>query len=134
MAEEEMAPISLAEQIDILFEYGAARELNTTYRALAEATGESASNLHKIHQGINDNPGLKLLRSLTEYFDIELAYFDCETREACRRYLSQRAEDEVMDEVAMRSGEISHDGLRAIREMIAYVKRAEGVDGEGENE
>lgn len=134
MAAEDSASVSLAEQIDILFEYGASRGLNTTYRAIAEATGESPSNLHKIHQGINDNPGLKLLRSLTDYFGIELAYFDCRTEADCRRYLKQRAEDEVMDEVAMRAGEISHEGLRAIREMISYVKRAEGIDGEDESE
>lgn len=129
MALDDVDRISLAEQVEILFEYGTSRGLNTTYRTIAAATGESASNLHKIHQGINDNPGLKLLRSLSDYFGIELAYFDCHTAEGSRRYLKERAEEGVMADVDMRVGQISHEGLRIIREVISYVKRVEGIGG-----
>ncbi len=132
MTEQEVDRITLANQVDMLLQYGASKDLNTSYRSIADVIGVTPSNLHKIHQGANKNPGIRLLRSLVDYFGVDLAYFDCKTVEECEDYLRKQAEDEVLDEVAMRADRISPEGLKTIREMIEYVKKAEGLEAQNE--
>lgn len=81
--------LSLAEQIDILFKHGKERGLPVTYRAIAEATGETANNLFRIRHGLNTNPGLRTLSALVEYFGTDLGYFSYKTKEDCLNYLHQ---------------------------------------------
>ena len=83
--------ISLAEQVDILFNHGRGRGLPVTYRAVAEATGETANNIFRIHHGQNTNPGLRTLSALVEYFKTDLGYFSCKTKEDCLKYLQRTA-------------------------------------------
>jgi len=83
--------ISLAEQVDILFKHGRERGLPVTYRAVAEATGETANNIFRIHHGQNTNPGLRTLSALVEYFKTDLGYFSCKTKEDCLNYLARTA-------------------------------------------
>jgi hypothetical protein len=40
--------ISLAEQVDVLFTHGRERRLPVTYRAVAEAVGETANNIFRM--------------------------------------------------------------------------------------
>jgi hypothetical protein len=79
--------ISLAEQMDTLFQHGRERGLSVTYRAIANATGETANNLFRIHHGQNTNPGLRTLSALVVYFHTDLGYFSCKTKEDCIHYL-----------------------------------------------
>ena len=81
--------ISLAEQVDTLFNHGRERGRPVTYRAVAEATGETANNLFRIRRGQNTNPGLRTLSSLVEYFNTDLGYFSCQTKEDCLNYLNR---------------------------------------------
>lgn len=81
--------IALAEKLDILFKSGKERGLPVTYRAIAEATGETANNLFRIHHGQNTNPGLRTLSALVEYFGTDLGYFSCQTTEDCLNSLHQ---------------------------------------------
>jgi len=67
--------ISLAEQVDLLFQHGRERGRPVTYRAVAEATGETANNLFRIRNGKNINPGFRTLLSLVAYFETDLGYF-----------------------------------------------------------
>ena len=83
--------ISLAEQVDILFQQGRERRQPVTYRAVAEATGETANNIFRIHHGQNTNPGLRTLSALVEYFKTDLGYFSCKTKEDCLNYLTRTA-------------------------------------------
>ena len=83
--------ILLAEQVDLLFKYGRARGLSVTYRAVADATGETANNIFRIHHGQNTNPGLRTLTALVEYFKTDLGYFSCKTKEDCLKYLTRTA-------------------------------------------
>ena len=83
--------ISLAEQVDILFKHGRERRLPVTYRAVPEATGETANNIFRIHHGQNINPGLRTLSALVEYFKTDLGYFACKTKEDCLNYLTRTA-------------------------------------------
>lgn len=83
--------ILLAEQVELLFKHGRERGRTVTYRAMAEATGETANNIFRIRRGQNTNPGLRTLAALVEYFDTDLGYFSCQTQEECLRYLNRPA-------------------------------------------
>jgi transcriptional regulator with XRE-family HTH domain len=83
--------ISLAEQVELLFKHGRERGRPVTYRAVAEATGETANNLFRIRRGQNTNPGLRTLFALVEYFHTDLGYFSCKTKEDCLNYLKRPA-------------------------------------------
>ncbi len=118
--------LTLADQIALLFEYGKSRGLPTTYRAIAEATGESPNNLQQIHRGDNSNPGLRTLSAISVYFGVNLAYFDCKTAEECRQYLAgPRQPEQPLEGLAMRAEELSPEGLKAIEQMIEYVRAIE---------
>jgi transcriptional regulator with XRE-family HTH domain len=81
--------ISLAEQVELLFRYGRERGKPVTYRAVAEASGETPNNLFRIHHGQNTNPGLRTLSAIVTYFDTDLGYFSYKTQEACLNYLKR---------------------------------------------
>ena len=67
--------ISLAGQVTILFKHGQTRGLPVTYRAVAEATGETGNNLFRIRHRQNLNPGLRTLNAIVNYFGTDLGYF-----------------------------------------------------------
>jgi len=81
--------ISLAKQVDILFKHGRNQGLPATYRAVSEATGETANNLFRIRHGQNRNPGLRTISALVEYFGTDLGYFSCRTKANCLTYLNR---------------------------------------------
>ncbi len=81
--------ISLADQVELLFKHGRERGRPISYRAVAEATGETANNLFRIRHGQNTNPGLRTLVALVKYFNTDLGYFSCKTKEECLNYLKR---------------------------------------------
>lgn len=83
--------ISLAEQVELLFKHGREQGRPVTYRAVAEATGETANNLFRIRRGQNTNPGIRTALALVEYFHTDLGYFSCQTQEECLNYLHRPA-------------------------------------------
>jgi transcriptional regulator with XRE-family HTH domain len=119
--------LTLADKLQILFEYGEARGISPAYRAIAEATGENATNIRKIHKGENINPGLKILRALVKYFGVGLSYFDYDTRAECEAYLAQFAPARAADEIKLRANGMSEEGLTAVRNMLDFVRKAEGL-------
>ncbi len=123
-------PISLAAKLALLFEYGQDKGLPTTYRAIAEATKENANNIRKIYVGENENPGLRTLSALAEYFQVGLAYFDCNSREECEAYLEGATARHLTETIALRTRGISESGLEAIKNMIDYVRNVERLPPE----
>ena len=103
------------------------------YRSVADATGVSVNNLHKIRNGENDNPGIQTLRKLASYFNAPLGYFDNQTRERCWAYLQWGAGQgaEALEGEAgpggWRKDGISEEGCRVIETMLRYIRRAEGL-------
>ena len=92
--------ISLAEQVDVLFKQGRERGLSVTYRGVADAIGETANNIFRIHHGHNLNPGLRTLVALVDYFETDLGYFSCKTKADCLQYLkthSKRVKWSILD-------------------------------------
>jgi transcriptional regulator with XRE-family HTH domain len=119
--------LTLAEKLELLFEYGESRGISAAYRAIAVATGENANNIRKIHRGENKNPGLKILTALGDYFGVDLAYFNCKTKVDCEAYLSRFAPARETDEIKLRAHGMSEAGLAALRTMMDMARRAEGL-------
>jgi|GEM_PF-848319 len=119
--------ISLAEQVDILFKHGRERGLPVTYRAVADAVGETANNIFRIHHGQNLNPGLRTLSALVEYFQTDLGYFSCKTKTDCLHYLNQTVPSKALDKLTLRAEGISPAGIEKILQVVDLVRQAEGV-------
>ena len=119
--------LTLPEKIELLFQYGENRGISPAYRTIAEATKENANNIRKIHRGKNANPGLRTLLALSEYFQIDLAYFNCKTKSECERYLARVAQEHLIEDVRLRADGLSETGLEALRNMMDFVRKAEGL-------
>lgn len=119
--------ISLADQVDILFKQGRKRGLTITYRAVAEAIGETANNIFRIHHGQNLNPGLRTLTALTEYFDTDLGYLACKTKATCLNYLHHTIPHKTLSKLTRHAEGISPAGIKTILEVVDLVRQVEGV-------
>jgi transcriptional regulator with XRE-family HTH domain len=119
--------LSLAEQVDILFQHRRARGYALTYRAVAAATGETGNNIFRIHHSQNLNPGLRTLSALARYFETDLGYFACQTRTDCLNYLRRTVSSKTLDKLALRAEGISPAGLKKILQVVDLVRQAEGV-------
>lgn len=124
--------MSLAEQVDVLFQRGRERGLPVTYRAVAEAVGETANNIFRIHHGQNLNPGLRTLSALVEYFQTDLGYFSCKTKANCLHYLNQTVPSKALDKLTLRAKGISPAGIEKILQIVDLVRQVEGIaDSQG---
>lgn len=133
--------LTLGEKVNILFQFGQQQGMAVDYRSVAEATGVSVNNIHKIRSGENDNPGIQTLKKLATHFKVQLGYFDNKTREQCWAYLQRKlagqqasASAGVSKAVVLRADGLSKEGRQAIESMIQYVKRKEGLLEEGDEE
>lgn len=118
--------MSLADKVDLLFEHGRKQGKNVTYQAIGEATGVAWTNLMKIRNGKNANPGLRVVQALAAYFEVKLDYFDCQTPEECQNYLDGVSEESIARElVKLRGHNLSPKALMTLEAMIEYVKQAE---------
>ena len=120
--------ISLAEQVDVLFKQGRERGLSITYRGVADAIGETANNIFRIHHGHNLNPGLRTLVALADYFETDLGYFSCKTKSDCLHYLHHTLPHKTLDKLTMRAEGISPAGIKKILQVVDLVRQVEGVD------
>jgi transcriptional regulator with XRE-family HTH domain len=119
--------LTLAEQLTLLFAYGESRGISAAYRAIATATGENANNIRKIHRGENVNPGLRILTALTDYFRVDLAYFNCQTRSACQQYLRDFARHRLIRNLEMGWQGLSEESQEFLRKAFVFVRKAEGL-------
>jgi transcriptional regulator with XRE-family HTH domain len=119
--------LSLAEKLDLLFQYGESRGISPAYRTIAEATDENANNIRKIHRGENTNPGLKILTALVQYFGVGLDYFLLTTKADCEAYLARIAAARELDGIKLRANGLSEEGLNAVNNMVDFVRKAEGL-------
>lgn len=113
--------LPLWKKVDILFQWGEEQGLNVTYKAVAEATGETWTNFNKIRRGENANPGLRTVESLARYFGVRLDYFNSETEAACWTYLKELDEESIVRKVRMRANGLSPEALVTLDNMINNV-------------
>ena len=123
--------LTLSDQLAYLFEYGEARGLATTYRAIAEATRENANGIRKVYLGENTNPGIRTILALGDYFGVGLAYFDCATLTECQDYLTGAEQQELRQDIAIRTNGLSEASLEAISKLIGYVRKAKELPAHG---
>lgn len=122
--------LTLAEKLSLLAEHGKAHGISPTAYSIAHATGENTTNIQRILNGDNTNPGLRTLMAITKHFEVGLGYFDCRTEAECKAYLDQleaekaRAElsdSDMLDEIAKRSSGLGPEGLLVLKNMADYL-------------
>jgi hypothetical protein len=124
--------LSLAEQLAILAEYGKKHGVSATAYSIAHATEENTTNIQRILNGDNANPGLRTLRAMTGYFEVGLGYLDYRTEADCRAYLAQLeaekalaevSEEQVLEEITRRSRGLGPAGLLALKNIVNYLEQ-----------
>lgn len=122
-------PLSLAEKIELLFEYRRRPDgRKYTLQDLADRTGLNPATIWKVRRGVDKNPGYNLLTALCSCFKVPLAYFDCQTEETCRQFLEGKVVAEAgegVSKIAFRAAGLSEEGKTAVARMIEYVRQAE---------
>lgn len=126
-AQKDADRFSLPEQIEVLIEHGKQRGIPVTYRAIAEGSRESLNNIYRIHHGQNLNPGVKTLSAIAEYFQTDLGFFNCRTKEEALAYLEKTVPEKTFEAVALRTKDISPAGMKKIMELIDLIRLSEGL-------
>jgi ESX-1-secreted protein regulator len=126
---------TLAEKIDILFQTVRRpnRELfsnDEVATACREATGESfsATYLWQLRTGRRDNPTMRHLEALAQFFEVPLAYFfDDDQSSAIARELELLGvlRDAGVRNVALRALTLSPEGIDTLNDMIDVLVRHE---------
>lgn len=125
--DEQGRPKTLAEKIDKLFKsIHRSGEPEATYREVANAIVAnggtiSASYIWQLRTGVKDNPTMKHLQALADYFGISPAYFLDEDKSKVidsqlDHLVAER--DSGVRAVALRAAELSPAGLRIINDLI----------------
>jgi transcriptional regulator with XRE-family HTH domain len=128
--------LTLGEKVNIMFYFGQQQGMAIDYRSVANATGVSVNNLHKIRSGENDNPGIQTLMKLAVHFKVQLGYFDNKTREQCWAYLERLVKQTASDSpkarkpVVLRVDDLSAEGRAVIASMHKYIRHKEGLNEE----
>ncbi|MBS2539432.1 XRE family transcriptional regulator [Catenulispora sp. NF23] len=126
---------TLAEKIDILFQTVRRpnRELfsnDEVATACREATGESfsATYLWQLRTGRRDNPTMRHLEALAQFFEVPVAYFfDDDQSSAIARELELLGvlRDAGVRNVALRALTLSPEGIDTLNDMIDVLVRHE---------
>lgn len=131
--------LTLADKLAILTEHGKKHGLSATAYSIAHATGENTTNIQRILNGDNSNPGLRTLLAITGHFGVGLGYFDCKTEAECQHYLDQltvkkeraeASEAQLLSDIAKRSSGIGPEGLLVLKNMAEYLKQLQDKNDE----
>ncbi|MFJ4649650.1 helix-turn-helix domain-containing protein [Nocardia sp. NPDC088792] len=140
-------PVSggFAERLNYLFATvtpGEGREYSNDQVASAITAGGvpiSQSYIWQLRKGIKDNPTLKHVRGLADFFGVPPAYFFDEetTDEVGQRLAELKAEQRKLNEIAesgdaqlmaLRAGELSHKRRRQVMDLLDVVYRLEQAE------
>lgn len=99
-----------------------------TYEEVEEGIGKAvtASYIWRLRTGKARNPGYRVLKALSDFFNVEPNYFfqDDTTEESlARSNLAKRLEDARVEGIALRASELDDAGKQALLEMIEYIQR-----------
>lgn len=131
---------ALAEKVDRLFrvihpEGRGSYSLREVARGIADGGGPamSASFLHQLRTGQRDNPGIKYLQAIADFFGVAPAYFfDNEEGRRADAELSllESMKDNQVRSVALRASGLSPESLNTIQAFIERAREMEGLDDE----
>lgn len=98
-----------------------------SYRQIEErADGEiSSTAIWKLRVGKTENPSQRMLKALSEAFQVDVGYFFDEdvTREDIPEYREQYLSDRLIEEIALRAHGLTNEGKQAVLEVIDYVRK-----------
>jgi transcriptional regulator with XRE-family HTH domain len=123
--------LTLAEKLAVLVEYGKKHGISATAYSIAHATKENTTNIQRILNGENSNPGLRTLTAITGHFGVGLGYFDCKTESECQAYLAELeakqvqteiSEKQILGEIAKRSSGLGPEGLQVLKTVADYLQ------------
>lgn len=135
---------ALAEKVDRLFqvihpEGRGPYSLREVARGVADMGGPSmsASFLHQLRTGQRDNPGIKYLKAIAEFFGVSPSYFfDDEdgARVQAEVTLLESMRDNQVRSVALRASGLSPETLRTVQAFIERARELEGLNRRGRAE
>ena len=99
-----------------------------TYEEVEEGTGKAmtASYIWRLRTGKARNPGYRVIKALSDFFNVEPNYFfrDGTTEESlARSNLAKRLEIAGVEGIALRASEMDEAGKQALLEMIEYIRQ-----------
>ena len=127
---------NLAEKIDLLFKtFRKPDGSQYTYQEVEEGTGKAITGAYvwKLRTGKAENPSYKVLKALSDFFQVPVSYFFEE--EVSEEYLQNlklatQLREAGVQHIALRAGDLDEAGKRAVLEMIEYVRKAQGLESE----
>lgn len=134
---------TLAEKLNYLFQTAPPRlpgRREVTSREVAAAVRDagyasiSDTYIWQLRTGRADNPSLKHLEALAWFFGVPAAYFFDEEQAArveAELELAGALRDNEVRQLALRAGDLSPEGVRAIRALVEYARRSEGIAAAG---
>lgn len=128
--------LELHKQVQILFE----RILHPdgrpyTLKEVSDGTGISLGTLSHIRSGRISNPGFTSMRSLSDFFDIPLKYFQTRSVEECYAILVDKQQEEITEisEIAFRTTQLSSKSQLDVLAIIKWIQAAEELRKQGQN-
>ncbi|MET8577291.1 helix-turn-helix domain-containing protein [Streptomyces sp. NPDC005012] len=136
-------PGALAEKIDRLFrvmhpEGRGPYSLREVARGVEDRGGPrmSASFLHQLRTGRRDNPGIKYLKAIADFFGVPPAYFfddDEGARVQAEVTLLESMRDNQVRSVALRAAGLSPETLRTVQAFIERARELEGLSADDQD-
>jgi len=127
---------SLAEKVDRLFKAVHPGEGEYTHEEVATAIRAaggptvSSTYLWQLRKGLRDNPTMRHLEALSDFFGVPPAYFfddELSARIDAELTLLASLRDARVRQVALRTSGLSAESMGAIVEMIERVRQLEGL-------
>ena len=120
--------LPLSQQIELLFEVRQHPDGRPyTMQEVSNATSLSVAAISQMRHGKIKYPQLNTLRSLCQFFDVPLRYFETQTTDECYAIFNgdNQPPDIAINEIAFRANALSEQAQRDILNMIKWVQAAE---------
>ena len=129
--------MNVTDRIDLLFKTVTKPDGKKYSYQDVEELGEGVvtrAAIWKARTGKTENPRPKLLGALSKAFRVPMEYFSDEqvTAGDIPRYQKQYRNDRMVERIALRSSRLNEDGKQAILDIIDFVRKVQGLNGESE--
>lgn len=120
---------TFAEKLDHLFETVTKPDgTEYTHEEVEDGTNKAvtASYIWRLRTGKARNPGYRVIKALSDFFNVEPNYFfrDEVTEESlARSNLAKRLQNADVEGIALRASELDEAGKRALLGMIEYIQQ-----------
>lgn len=131
--------MDIAERLDLLFKTVTKSDgQEYSYREIEELTGDAISStaIWKLRAGKTQNPRRSTLEALSRAFQVPVSFFldESVSSEDIPGYRRQYRDQELLEQIALRSQHLDEEGKQAILDMIDYVVKAQQGGGDAQKE